>query len=137
MRLQPPELHPPLLLQPFGLPPLSVLHPEQPMVLVFQAGIGARQSNRGYREGNRLQKKGGLMREKILDAVDCQSLQCLLTVRVQDRYTAQLSHGGLGRHQKYDFVPNDVVDLQGQGMEQHFRMGIALDVVSGLVHFLG
>jgi hypothetical protein len=32
MRLQPPELHPPLLLQPFGLPPFEVLHPEQPML---------------------------------------------------------------------------------------------------------
>jgi hypothetical protein len=29
MRLQPPELHPPLLLHPFGFPPVDVLHPTQ------------------------------------------------------------------------------------------------------------
>lgn len=137
MRLQPPELHPPLLLQPLGLPPLSVLHPEQPMILVFQAGDGAKQCNRGYWARKRPVNEGGRMWEIILDAVDCQSLQCLLTVRVQDRNTALLSHGGLGRHQKYDFVPNDVVDLQGQGVEQHLGVGIALDVINGLVHFLG
>jgi hypothetical protein len=83
------------------------------------------------------QKGRGRMWEIILDAVDCQSLQCLLTVRVQDRNTALLSHGGLGRHQKYDFVPNDVVDLKSQGVEQHLGVGIAFDVVNGLVHFLG
>jgi hypothetical protein len=32
MRLHAPELQPPLLLQPFGFPPVSELHPVQPMV---------------------------------------------------------------------------------------------------------
>jgi hypothetical protein len=34
MRLHPPELHPPLLLHPFGLPPVSVLQPVQPIKLI-------------------------------------------------------------------------------------------------------
>ena len=38
--------------------------------------------------------------------------------------------------QKYNFVLNDMVKLNGQGMEQDFRVGIALNIVCGIVKFL-
>jgi hypothetical protein len=62
MRLHPPELHPPLLWQPFGLLPVELLQPVQPMGRIDDFRI----SNFGGREAG----EAGVSSRACLNSLD-------------------------------------------------------------------